>query len=766
MRKSIKALAVLSLFGLGLGSVTACGGQGSGKSIEISVNGTVVVDGGRATVDELSTFTLTATVEGGEEGDSILWSSNSPTALAFDKTTGSEVTATANTPSTTGWQVSAELEGDASVRSTISIIVNEVTKTYAVTVDTSNAKTNYNQGEAFTSQGLVVNKSLLANGEVVEGHNVEMGADEYTLSIADGTLLTGAGTIEVTVTPTDTTLQPGKFSITVAKDELYLLNMALNHYAETPDLELVTTSIEGEGEAASVVDSSIASVWGDYALEIDSTTKALYHSTENGIHKYEVGADKATQSYTLTDAGTLYDSYYPIVDDDPSVMFDINMVSSPRDLTSDLFINLTLVEEDPTQGVALYLASPSTTGASGIYEYVASRDIYYSLASVLSMADPTATTNYGIYVMAGPDYELDILSMFDTTSAYAAQLGYQNVAQTVMSLSEVPDDYIEAELQNLVENNKVSPRPATDATFKNVIDSIATGDFDAYFGDGSFFSDLNCEYHGNENYTAVVSNLVDYPNATQTSLGDPASISSEATIFFDAEGKTFDGVAFPQGTKTLQYTYESTQNEVKKDENGEFILIPDEYEPITDLKQSDLSAYDFGIEESSMAQILPSQWNGFFWVEGMDQDIYSYWDKNYSYSSHDETLGVDYVRGSYNLYGSLILKTSTGYISYDMLNALGNMSPYIGGFLEQYAPTYINCKVMLEYQLVENDWSNKNSYVRIYTYVSDGTSEDTIYQNLGYIDVMSITNIGNGSYEPAEQVLTHLTPAAQTEVAA
>ena len=37
MKKSLKALAVLSLFGLGLGSVTACGG--SSKSITISVNG-------------------------------------------------------------------------------------------------------------------------------------------------------------------------------------------------------------------------------------------------------------------------------------------------------------------------------------------------------------------------------------------------------------------------------------------------------------------------------------------------------------------------------------------------------------------------------------------------------------------------------------------------------------------------------------------------------------------------------------------------------
>ena len=127
MKKSLKALAVLSLFGLGLGSVTACGG--SSKSITISVNGTAVGANG-VHVNELSTVTFSATIDGGAETDTVVWATNSVSAFTFSSTTGNEVTATANTPSTTGYVVSATLEGDASVTSSITVFIDKVTKTY------------------------------------------------------------------------------------------------------------------------------------------------------------------------------------------------------------------------------------------------------------------------------------------------------------------------------------------------------------------------------------------------------------------------------------------------------------------------------------------------------------------------------------------------------------------------------------------------------------------------------------------------------------
>ena len=113
MKKSLKALAVLSLFGLGLGSVTACGG--SSKSITISVNGTAVGNGESVNVTETSIFTLNATVDNGSEDDVVVWSTNSPSAITFSSHSGAEITATANTPTTTGWVVAATLESDSTV---------------------------------------------------------------------------------------------------------------------------------------------------------------------------------------------------------------------------------------------------------------------------------------------------------------------------------------------------------------------------------------------------------------------------------------------------------------------------------------------------------------------------------------------------------------------------------------------------------------------------------------------------------------------------
>ena len=196
MKKSLKALAVLSLFGLGLGSVTACGG--SSKSITISVNGTAVGNGESVNVTETSIFTLNATVDNGSEDDVVVWSTNSPSAITFSSHSGAEITATANTPTTTGWVVAATLESDSTVTTAITVIVDEATRTYSISVDTTSAKTTFFQGETFSTQGLVVNETEYING--TEGDTVELGSSEYTTSIAVGTTLDTLGSQTVTVT--------------------------------------------------------------------------------------------------------------------------------------------------------------------------------------------------------------------------------------------------------------------------------------------------------------------------------------------------------------------------------------------------------------------------------------------------------------------------------------------------------------------------------------------------------------------------------------
>ena len=233
MRKGNKALAVLSLFGLGLGSVTACGG--SSKSITISVNGTAIPNGGSVTVDELSTVKFSAIVDGGSETDTVVWATDSPTAFKFDSTTGNEVSAVANAVSSTGWTISASLESDASVNSTIKVMVNEAKRTYEVTIDDSEARTVFFVGDAFTTEGLKVNVTEFINAE--KGESFPLGSDEYTTSIEVGTVLDELGTQTVTVTPNDSAYNPVTYDILVTEDPTTNMaadfkDMATNGYVE------------------------------------------------------------------------------------------------------------------------------------------------------------------------------------------------------------------------------------------------------------------------------------------------------------------------------------------------------------------------------------------------------------------------------------------------------------------------------------------------------------------------------------------------------
>ena len=145
-------------------------------------------------------------------------------------------------------------------------------------------------------------------------------------------------------------------------------------------------------------------------------------------------------------------------------------------------------------------------------------------------------------------------------------------------------------------------------------------------------------------------------------------------------------------------------------------------------------------------------------IGGLEKPAIEYWDKQYEQAGHDEELNVDFVTGSYNLYGTLALKGSSGVILNDMWEIIQTLCPIIGTVNEQQLG-FSNCKINVQYQLVDDDWSNENSFIRIYTYIADHSSEETWYQNLGYADIMTITNIGSGSYKPADEFVSLLQPA-------
>ena len=322
MRKSIKALAVLSLFGLGLGSVTACGGQGSGKSIEISVNGTAVADGGSVTVTEGVPFELEATVEGGDESDIVRWGTNATTAISFDgSTTGNTVTATASKTTTTGWSVFATLESDSTVTTAINVIVSEGTRTYQLSVDTTDAQTEFVQGEAFNSDNLIVNVETLLNGKET-GDVVELSEDEYTVSIADGTVLSEQGTEEVTVTANNTDYGSATYTISVGENPAYPVIEALNTIAKNGYLNIFYGT-NGLGQQSYVYDKIITN-----NFYYDSNTSYYYYLKDGQVGRYLQVVDENEQS-GIAYVGPAYISMQPAT--------SIADVYNHSNLTSTLF---------------------------------------------------------------------------------------------------------------------------------------------------------------------------------------------------------------------------------------------------------------------------------------------------------------------------------------------------------------------------------------------------------------------------------------------
>ena len=136
--KKMKLIAAMSLVGLGLSGLSGCSNSAVEEtSISISVNGTAVEANGNVSVDELTPFTLKATVNNGGADDVVSWGSSTPNAFTFSSLTGLETTATANYASSTPITIFAQLQDDASVKTTINVTVNSVELTYKLSVDTS-----------------------------------------------------------------------------------------------------------------------------------------------------------------------------------------------------------------------------------------------------------------------------------------------------------------------------------------------------------------------------------------------------------------------------------------------------------------------------------------------------------------------------------------------------------------------------------------------------------------------------------------------------
>ena len=751
--KKMRLIAAMSLVGLGLSGLSGCGELPGGEtndttkaSISISVNGTAVEANGSVTVDELTPFTLKATVNNGDADDVVSWGSSTASAFTFSSSTGLETTATANYASSTPIQLFAQLQDDASVKTTVNVTINPAELTYKLSVDTSAMDLSYDLGDTFSSDGLVVILTGYA-GETAQDP-VEIGSDEYELSIADGTVLETAGQVEVTVTADEYEAQPAKFSITVEDNPLYPLQRNLAALEEENSL----TNIEYSNGSQTPTYSSTVSSWNGFALNTD--THSLYQETADGLRKFTVNAGEGN-SFSLTDAGYIYDSY------DVSTLTAREMLDMDMATTADVFASLPLDGLKITESndeVVVYDATGET------YDAVLSLSGYSALEdNAMLFIQAELMTRYSLEVTISAFDDLSTVIEIDYTSdlneIYSQILDMPTSLTAQIMLSTIGSSSLEVYLEGLVEDGDFEEKPAVSDTFKSVLDTIRGG---KYFADFAYngYTNTNAQYVGNDKYNGVIENFGKPESQTSDVITE---IISAMNILVDTAGKSYKDQAL---TNSSLVFFESTQHVSNPNELTSF--YPTEWQKVDDsfaLSNENYRAYEESYQDLANGGMVwsPAGWNGFLKISNLEMDVSEYWDKVYESSGtaldpSDETgqSTVDYVSGSYNLYGSLSYKSGDETGILDQLTTLRSMSVYFDQYIsaleEALGSQLYNSKVNIEYQLVDGDWSNPYSFITIQTYAG-GMGE----VNIGYVDQMDLYDFGSASNPTVDSFLELLT---------
>ena len=744
--KKMKLIAAMSLVGLGLSGLSGCSNSAVEEtSISISVNGTAVEANGSVSVDELTPFTLKATVNNGGADDVVSWGSSTPNAFTFSSSTGLETTATANYASSTPITIFAQLQDDASVKTTINVTVNSVELTYKLSVDTSEMDLSYDLGDTFSSDGLVVMLTGYA-GETAQ-YPVEIGSDEYELSIADGTVLETAGQVEVTVTADEYEAEPAKFSITVEDNPLYPLQRNLAALKDENSL----TTIEYSNGSQSPTYSSMVSSWNGFAL--NTGTKSLYQETADGLRKFTVNAGEGN-SFSLTDAGYIYDSY------DVSTLTAREMLDMDMATTADVFASLPLDGLKITESNDEVVVYDVDTGET--FDAVLSLSGYSRLkdnATLLMQMGVMSTYTLEVTISAFDDLstviEIDYTS--DLDKIYSQLMPVSLTAQFM--LSTIGSSSLEVYLEGLVEDGDFEEKPAVSDTFKSVLDTIRGGKFFADFAYKGY-SNTSAQYVGNDKYNGVIENFGQPESQTSNVITE---IKSGMNILVDTAGKSYKGQAL---TNSSYLYFESTQTVSNPNESTS--LYPTEWQKVDDsfaLSNKNYIAYEESYQDLANGGMVwsPAGWNGFLNISGLEMDVSEYWDKVYESSGtardpSDETgqSTVDFVSGSYNLYGSLYYQSGDKTGVLDQLTTLRSMSVYFDQYvsaLESALGSQLyNSKVNIQYQLVDGDWANPYSFITIQTYA--GSMGEV---NIGYVDQMDLYDFGSASNPTVDSFLELLT---------
>lgn len=234
IKKHARLLSVLTVFGLGLGSIASCGTGASSSPITLTCDSKEInlSETFEAKLGKYYTFEANIDTEKNPEfkDAEIVFSNDAESAFEFSADGNYLEFAAIKTGSFT---IFASVKGDETTKVNVKLHVSDVAKKeYKATVDTTAAKLIFKQGDAFTSEGIVVYKTLVVDGEPSAVRSV-LDASEYTVSIPEGKILESKqSALEVKITPNDTNLEPVTYTIKVTSNPAYRINSFFSDLAE------------------------------------------------------------------------------------------------------------------------------------------------------------------------------------------------------------------------------------------------------------------------------------------------------------------------------------------------------------------------------------------------------------------------------------------------------------------------------------------------------------------------------------------------------
>lgn len=772
MKRNVKALAILSLFGLGLASVTSCGPQG--PSITISVDGEEVENGGIATVSQGIDFKLTANIYGGAEGDTVRWSTNAASVFTFSSTTENEVTASANEATNQGYTVRATLASDSSITASITLMVNPSEMSYKIYVDTTDAQVNYGTGESFTSDGLVVGVQQYA-GDTPTSNRFDLGEEEYYFQDEDGNIIQdgyvfreeGRFNISVVAADPEAGYESAAFTVTVEFDATYLVEEILDTFDRNGSnfTNIVYGLNDEQTELVALGYDTNVSIWGDYVLDQSTFAPYLYHETSNGIEKFGVdikqddngtpnNKDDDTVDISLNKLeDQIYFTYEPLTD--LSRLISLNSIPSHRDFSDSLVDALQPYQMDQQQGIYTFVVNGNSEVANTLVNMsgIAYDDLVYGLR--LQNYDVSYET---ICVVQDGGIVFDVAALVPYGTSYSL-VGERVMFFTPVDNTSPDSDFLMLEEMVADYEGEVAADPEL---FETSIQKIRDLNFDATYGTG-LFSNLSAELHATPNYIANEVYVDEY-NAQNELIG--TTVVSNGIVTLPGGTITTETDEVEVGAGDYQFVHISPVTRDVDEETGlptttyerplQFIQNP------TENDYSSFRATDFSAAESNLNLSLIDGLLDYTNLEPHNE----YWETEYEVTEQvdldgDKVNESTITQGSFNFYG-----TGDNPLFAYFIAVLGE--DYWNQFVEAAGlpNTLDQCKMNLVYNLTNNDWSHPNSFIRLSTYISDWSSEESAYVSMGAIDQMSIYNIGKGGSDLLDTFIASIVPTDAPTVSA